>query len=94
MSEKFAIMSLSVKPEMQELLKTSGKKMGISVSQIVRTLVDKYLGLIVNDGSEIPVIFKVPADLKGKPEELKAWFATRTDAVVKKLSDVPPSQPS
>ncbi len=58
MSKKLKIMSLSVEPEMQELLKNSSKKMGCSVSSLVRDLVDKHIDLIVNDGEEIPVMIQ------------------------------------
>ena len=86
MSKKLKIMSLSVEPEMQELLKNSSKKMGCSVSSLVRDLVDKHIDLIVNDGEEIPVILKIPTSLRGNPEGLKAWLDSRVSGIVKALS--------
>lgn len=86
MSKKLKIMSLSVEPEMQELLKNSSKKMGCSVSSLVRDLVDKHIDLIVNDGEEIPVILKIPTSLRGNPEELKVWLDSRVSGIVKALS--------
>ena len=87
MSEKkLKIMSLSVEAETQELLKNSAKRIGISVSQLIRDLVEKYLDLIVNSGEEIPVILQVPIALKGNPEEVKKWLEARIDTVVKALS--------
>jgi hypothetical protein len=79
-------MSLSVEPEMQELLKNSSKKMGCSVSSLVRDLVDKHIDLIVNDGEEIPVILKIPTSLRGNPEDLKVWLDSRVSGIVKALS--------
>lgn len=86
MSEKKSkIMSLSVENEMQELLKKSAKKAGVSVSQLVRDLVEKYLDLVVNSNEEIPVVFQIPSNLKGNAVELKKWLEARTEAVVKAL---------
>jgi multidrug efflux pump subunit AcrB len=88
MSEKKSkIMSLSVEPEMQDLLKSSAKKMGYSVSELVRNLVTKYLDLVVNTGEEIPVILQVPANLREDPEGLKKWLTVRTEGIVKALSN-------
>lgn len=86
MSKKLKIMSLSVEPEMQELLKNSSKKMGCSVSSLVRDLVDKHIDLIVNDGEEIPVILKIPTNLRGNPDQLKEWLDSRVAGIVKALS--------
>jgi len=85
MSDKLIIMSLSVLPEQQTLLKTSAKKLGVSASQLIRDLVTKYLGLLVNDGSEVPVILKIPSELKGDEEGLRKWMAVRTEAIVAAL---------
>lgn len=83
---KLKIMSLSVEPEMHELLKASSKKTGDSVSKIIRELVGKHLNLVVNDGEEIPIILKVPAELKGDEEKLRKWLDSRTNAIVKALA--------
>jgi hypothetical protein len=86
MSEKkLKIVSLSIEDEMHDLLKSSSKKAGCSVSSLVRELVTKYLGLIVNDGDKIPVILEIPSHLKGDDENLKIWLTIRVDAIVKAL---------
>jgi len=83
---KNKIMSLSLDSDMYELVKNSSKKLGHkNVSQMIRDLINKYLELLVNDKDEIPVILKVPSDLKGNPEELKIWLSSRMDAIVKAL---------
>jgi len=79
------IMSLSIPVEMQELLEVSAKKMGWNRSELVRRLVDKYLGLLVNDDDEIPVILRIPRDLRETPDELSAWLHARADAIQKAL---------
>ncbi len=78
-------MSLSVEMEMQKLLKDSAKKAGVSVSQLVRDLVNKHLSLTVNDGEEIPIIIKVPAHLRGDDAGLRTWLNGKVDGIVKAL---------
>jgi len=87
MSEnKIKIMSLSLDSEMYELVKSSSKKLGHkNVSQMIRDLISKYLDLLVNDKDEIPVILRVPSNLKESPKELEEWLDTRTQAVIKAL---------
>lgn len=76
---RLKVISMSIDSEMHDLLKTSAKKLGCSVSELVRNLVDKYLGLLVNDGDEVPVIIRVPAELKG--EELNEWLTVKAHAI-------------
>lgn len=83
--KKLKIMSLSIEPEMQDLLKVSAKKAGYSVSNLIRVLVEKHLSLIVNEGEEIPVIVKVPAHLKLNEELLSEWLHAKADAIAKAL---------
>jgi hypothetical protein len=86
MGDKSIIMSLSVKPDVQELLKTSAKKLGWSVSELVRILVQRHLSLVVNESTEIPVILRIPAALRGDPEQLRYWMSVRTDKIISVLS--------
>lgn len=87
MSEnKIKIMSLSLDPEMHELVKNSAKKLGHkNVSQLIRDLISKYLDLLVNDADETPVIIRVPNYLKENPEDLKNWLSVKVDAISKAL---------
>lgn len=87
MNDKKKSMSLSIDPEMQKLLKVSAKKAGKTVSELVRDLVEKHLGLLVNEGEEIPIIIKVPMQLKQDEVNLRAWLGVKVDAIVKALSD-------
>jgi hypothetical protein len=87
MGEKSIIMSLSVKPEMQERLKGAAKKAGWSVSELVRNLIERHLSLIVNENNDIPVILRIPSALKGDPEKLKEWLDARTQKIVASLSN-------
>jgi predicted DNA-binding protein len=82
---KLKIMSLSIEPDMQDLLKASAKKAGCSVSHLIRDLVEKHLSLLVNDGEEIHVIIDVPAHLKGDEGELRQFLNSKIEAIVKAL---------
>lgn len=84
--KKLKIMSLSVEPEMHELLKESAKKMGWSTSQLVRELVKRYLDLIVQDNDEVPVILRIPGKLKGDKAALVEWLGVKSGAIVNALS--------
>jgi len=83
------IMSLSVEPDMVELLNTSAKKMGWSRSELVRRLVRKHLDLLVNEDEKIPVILRVPQELKGNEEELRAWLAQKVEGITAALCKPP-----
>ena len=80
---KSIVMSISVKPETQELLKDAARKSGRSVSDIMRVLVQKHLSLVVNNGEETSVVLRVPKTLKG--DELRSWLTIRIETIVKLL---------
>lgn len=91
-TKKSNIMSLSVDLEIQDRLKKVAKQRNVSVSKLVRDVIDKHLGPDVEDGTTVDtVILKIPATIKLHPEDLKQWLQTRFDAVVKHLtSDIIP----
>lgn len=79
-------MSLSLDPEMHDLIKNSAKKLGHkNVSQLIRDLISNYLNLHVNDADETPVIIRIPNHLKENPDELKSWLSVKVDAIAKAL---------
>jgi hypothetical protein len=80
--KKSNIMSLSMEQEMQERLKAQAKKKSISVSKLIRDLVDRYLSA---DDEVIPVILKIPQKLKGDEAGLRVWLNAKVEAVVKTL---------
>jgi len=86
MSDKLKIVSVSLEPEMHDLLKNSAKKLGISVSLLIRELVNKYLDLMVNDSDEVPVILRIPSHLKSDADQLKQWLAVKTNAITTHLT--------
>jgi hypothetical protein len=84
---KIKIMSLSLDPEMYELIKSSAKKLGHkNVSQLIRDLVSKYLALLVNDSEDIPVILRIPNHLRGNATELRSWLDQKSDAITNALA--------
>ena len=87
MESKSKNMSIAADPEMQSLLKISAKKLGCSVSELIRTLITKHLNLIVNEDDKIPVILKIPVELKGNVEGVKVWLESRTAQIIKAVGE-------
>jgi len=83
---KVKIISLSLEPEMHEMIKDSAKKLGHkNVSQLFRDLVYKYLGLLVNESDDIPVIIRIPGALRDDPEKIREWLRFKADAIADAL---------
>lgn len=82
MNKKSNIMSLSVDLEIQARLKRVAAKRDVSVSKLVRDMVDKFL----NDDDNVDmIILKVPKSLRDSPEELHNWVTPRVEQVIAKL---------
>jgi hypothetical protein len=81
-NKKLNIMSLSMDPDMQDKLKRFATQKEVSVSKLVRDLVDKYL---VSEEDVVPVIIKIPLHLKGDAENLQKWLDAKTAALVQAL---------
>jgi hypothetical protein len=77
-------MSLSVDLDIQEKMKAVAKKRNISVSKLIRDLVEKNLPNVDEDVDV--VVFKVPVEMRVSSESLKQWLSVRVDAVVKALT--------
>ena len=85
MSKKTTIMSLSLDPEIQEKLRLYAKqKTEGNVSKLVRYLAEKYL---IEEDTIIPVILKIPVQLKGDQENLKKWLDLKVQGIVNALSN-------
>jgi hypothetical protein len=79
---KSKIVSLSLDPEMHETIKRAAKRLGHkNVSQIIRDLVSKFLGLLVNDTEDIPVIIRIPGDVAGDRDRLRSWLRAKAEAI-------------
>jgi hypothetical protein len=85
-NKKLKIMSLSVPPEMHQLLGDAAKKMGWSTSNLIRELVNRYLDLVVQDNEEIqPVVLRIPNSLRTDKEKLHDWLHKKANAIVEAL---------
>lgn len=89
--KKSNIMSLSVDLEIQERLKKVAAKRNVSVSKLVRDMVEKNLS--ATDEDVDTVIFKIPNSAKVTEAELRNWLVPRVENIVKALAlDVAKSQ--
>ena len=83
-AKKPKIMSLAVDMDIQEKMKAVAKKRNISVSKLIRDMVEKNLP---NVDEEVDiVVFKILFSNKSNPEELRKWLLPRMEAVVKALT--------
>jgi hypothetical protein len=73
-------MSLSVDLEIQERLKKTAKKRNVSVSKLVRDMVEKNLSN--TDEDVYTVIFKIPKSAQMNAAELRTWLNLRVEKVV------------
>jgi predicted DNA-binding ribbon-helix-helix protein len=83
-SKKPNIMSLSVNEGVQARLKKIADKRNLTVSQMMRDVIDKHFGTGEEDVDTI--ILKVPRSMRQNPEELAKWLKVRFDWVLKKLA--------
>ncbi|RTK97692.1 MAG: hypothetical protein EKK64_00320 [Neisseriaceae bacterium] len=76
-------MSLAVDLDFQERLKKVAKQRNISVSKLIRDVVDKHLGPDGNDENlHDTVILKIPKQLKTNKDQLRSWLQVRFDGIV------------
>jgi hypothetical protein len=78
------IMSLSIDLETQDKLKTVAKKRNISVSKLIRDMVEKNLS--VTDEDVDTVILKIPNSFKVTEVSLRSWLTPRFENIVKALA--------
>ena len=89
--KKTDIMAVAMSEEMQSLLTQHAKANSISRSELIRNLVNKHVidakkhTVVDHDPDTIPVVFKIPVNLKGDPAGLKQWLDLRVQAIVSKL---------
>ena len=93
MSKKLGIMSLSIEPEIHDLLKKHALEDGVSVSRLIRDLVEKHLinkdkfTVIEHNDDIIPVVLKIPVKLRGDAR-IRDWLKVRCDAIANKLAPI------
>lgn len=83
--KKINIMSISMDPSFQERLKKVAKDRHISVSRLIKDIVEKYLGPEANENQVDTIILRIPVELKQNAEKLQEWLQIREKAIVKAL---------
>ena len=82
------ILSLSIDVEFQERVKKEAKRKNVSVSKLIRDIVEKSLPS--DSDSDVvydTIILKIPSDVKSSSESLEAWLEPRFDAILKNLTN-------
>lgn len=95
MAKNKQVMSIAIEPELHNELKDYCKRKGVSVSSHIGVLISKAVKLPVDDDpivvgkpvdeDVLPVILKIPANLKGNRDGLKLWMEAQTNGIVNKL---------
>lgn len=84
MAKNTNVLSLSLDPQTEEKLKLqAAQKTNGNVSKLVREMLNKYL---VAEDDVIPVIIKIPIQLRGDQEGLQKWLDVKSQVIVKALS--------
>lgn len=99
MAKNKKVMSIAIEPELHEELKDYSRRKGLSASSYVGMLVSKALKLSIDDDPIIvgkpvdedvlPVILKIPAQLRGNRDSLKIWMDAQSAGIVNKLGGPP-----
>ena len=82
MSKKLNIMSLSIEPELHDLLRDHANKKGMSVSEFVRKWLDKYP---FNSSNVIPVVIDIPEALTRDKDALNSFLSKKSQTIVSVL---------
>jgi hypothetical protein len=81
------ILSLSIDTDFQERVKKEAKRKDVSVSKLIRDIVEKSLPPESNDGTVYDtIILKVPSEAKADSETLNNWLKPRVELIVKNLT--------
>lgn len=92
--KKKNIMSLAIEIEMQDFLKNYARARNVSVSKLIRDLVETYLmqgkkiTVVYHEPEYVPVVLKIPSCLKGDREGVLDWLKLRNFAIADRLSHI------
>jgi vacuolar-type H+-ATPase subunit E/Vma4 len=96
MSKNKKVMSIAIQPELQEELKKVSKRKGMSSSTYISNLVEQAMKLnpdddpiVVSKPSDedvIPVILKIPTNLKSDKEKLKNWLEVQSNGILNAMT--------
>ncbi len=92
-------MSIAIRPELHDDLKSFSKRKGMSASTYIGNLVDQAMKLNPDDDpivvgkpadeDVIPVVLKIPVNLRTNSEQLKKWLELQSMGILKQLSKSP-----
>lgn len=81
------ILSLSIDNEFQDRVKKEAKRKDISVSKLIRDIVEKSLPPDSSNGTVYDtIILKVPSEVKSDAETLGNWLKPRFELIIKNLT--------
>jgi hypothetical protein len=96
MSKNKKVMSIAIKPELQDELKKYAKRKGQSVSTYVGNLAEQAVKLNIDDDpmvigkpideDVVPVVLKIPAALKGNLDKLRQWMEVQSNGIIKAMT--------
>lgn len=72
-------MSFAMEPEYQATLKNFADKKNISVSALMRDLVEKY---VVTDGESTKIVLSLPNEMLVDSQRLEKWLSQKMAAIV------------
>lgn len=80
------ILSLSIDIDFQERVKKEAKRKNISVSKLIRDIVEKSLPPEGGDNNVYDtIILKIPSEAKSTKESLNDWLTPRINMIVSNL---------
>lgn len=90
------VMSIAIKPELQDQLKDYARRKGQSLSAYLGSIAEQVIKLNIDDDpmligkpideDVIPVVLKIPAVLKSNPEKFKQWMEVQSNGIVKAMT--------
>ena len=86
-NKKSKTFNVYLEEEYQGMLKEYAKASGISVSQLLRNLINKYLK--VESGTK-KVVLNIPKEVVVDSEELDKWLTTKKNALVNYFKGISP----
>ncbi len=91
-NKKDDIMSLAIQRDMQEAIKNHARINNVSASKLIRDLIETYLfqdkkiTVIHHEPEFIPIVLKIPSNLRGNKEGILSWLKVRTIAIAERLA--------
>lgn len=95
MNKNKKVMSIAIDPDLHEELRDYARKKCMTTSAYLGMLIGKALKISIDDDpivigkpvdeDVLPVMLKIPANLKGQRDSLKTWMDTQVAGIVNKI---------